>query len=298
MSNPPISITFLRGWWRSVIDGLRDAGPEFMALVKDLENAVDGLPYPGDEWAKPPVPEVGVALAAEIRDGGKYLLGLDAHINAEQAGRMQSVLQERFPNSTFALMSPGIRVSTEPLVSNFELLAAVKLAEAECDRQWKSARPDDRLAWAGASMGLHELMAALATQNRGGAGEPAVGAAAKASETAPDPAPSRKLTCTCGAPINVDTSADMPGTQWLPGFKDPLCDFHGYRDRRAAQGELCGWRHPCYPDLYCTMRADQEHPDHTSYDVRGAIRWNSATAAQAPTAADAAKDWPQWRGLS
>jgi hypothetical protein len=91
--------------------------PDFRTYVRDHYSDVDKAMVAlrdSDKTAHDPGTEdMPVALVAEIRDGGNYLLGTTRAIPTDIAERMLATLGERFPNSTFAIAGPDIRVQVE-----------------------------------------------------------------------------------------------------------------------------------------------------------------------------------------
>lgn len=276
-----------RLWASDQLDGLGlHAGKGWLRpLAKALHGAEPLLNSP---LPKPPTPNI--TLAGEIRPGGWYVLRADRNLRPQEAMRIREKCDQLFPGATFAILDKAVELVTE-LPDLRDAVERARGKAKEGRERWASDKPMRKM-YHNAAVALELLARELGPQERDGAG--ALPNPSEPVAATDPPAPSRKLTCTCGR-ISIGTPMEPDAS--IAGLKDGLCDMHGYRDREAAEAGLCGWRHPCYPDIACTVRDGQWHGAHSSHDARGDIHWNSEIAAQAPTAARAAKDWPEWKGL-
>lgn len=102
MSNPIVNVAFKRGWWNSIIDALRDAGPEYTSLATNLRDAVDNAEAVElvKDAALPPITK-----ATEIERGKQYLIQVDGGrvLPESVAQQMLDRLKQRFPTNTFAI---------------------------------------------------------------------------------------------------------------------------------------------------------------------------------------------------
>lgn len=195
-------------------------------------------------------------------------------------------------------------VAPTAVVTEQRLLDAVERArgKAKEGRERWATEPEIRTEYHTAAVALELLGRELALQERDGSGTPpaettgaATPAAAESATIMPDPSPTTKLVCTCQ---RIDVTLDPSNPQTVPGLKDDLCDFHGYRDRELAGIGLCGWKHPWYRGMRCNMRADQYHMIHEQNDVFGTMSWDPKVAVIGPGVPAYVKDWPEWKGTA
>lgn len=145
-----------------------------------------------------------MAVAGEIRPGRGYLLSTDSNITPETAEIINDKLAERFPDSTFAILSPSLKLAGgDNLVTQDALQAALKQAEARVIRENENATGQGaKIATYGAARALRVLWQALLSPERDGSDAPSP--VPPAPDVAPDPSrPTGYLQATyptsCGA---------------------------------------------------------------------------------------------------
>jgi hypothetical protein len=207
-ANPPIAVTFPRGWWRTIIDALRDAGPTYGALADDLDNSVltGGSQLPVMD---PPL---------VVEPGKSYLLRFTERVPVEAADQIKKRLSVLYPDATFGILTHQMEVvrdapsppRVEPhAVRLNDLVATVEQARDDAKAAMLRRDGGDRIAVAGAALAFEMLARALTQTGDVSAPRPT----APAECTATRPATDDTLKRVCHRPPHSE-GAHLDGAGW------------------------------------------------------------------------------------